>query len=311
MQAVYLTPRSTFPEALPSNTLFGAICTAMADLGEDVGAFIETFESNHPLLISSCFPYTGSSAKPVRLYPMPSLPPSGSSDIEFDMLKTLKKIKYVDEAIFNRLSSGSLKMDILLRTFDRFSFNRKKGILCSEKGTTKLKQEEVDIPHNRINRLSSASDEFYHTSGSHYGDGGLYFLIDYKDTSWEKSVTGAIRLLADQGIGKRRSSGQGHFDLAFGTAELEPNQSAPYLTTLSRFLPESMDPFGQEIWYDLISVRGRSSDGMMTSQVLMLGEGSVFKNIGKTRYGKIATVREKPRKVEFGLAFPVGMRCIQ
>ena len=308
MQAVYLTPRSTFPESFPSNTLFGAICTAMADLGEDVGAFIDTYQTKPPLLVSSCFPYTGSVTNPIRLYPMPSLPPAESTGIDFDMLKKLKKIKYVDEAIFNRLSNGTLKTEGLLKTWDRFSFNHKKKILSTGKEKTRWK--EVDIPHNRINRLSSASDEFYHTSGTHYDDGGLYFLIDYRDASYEKPVTAAIRLLADQGIGQRRSSGQGHFDLTFGSCTLEMNHAAPYLTTLSRFLPESITPFGQEIWYDLLMIRGRSGDGMMKPQVMMLSEGAVFKNTGESRYGKIVVVREKPRMVEYGFAFTLGMRCI-
>ncbi len=310
MQAVYLTPRSTFPGSFPSNTLFGAICSAMADLGEDVGAFVDAFSGQPPLLVSSCFPFTGTADKATRLYPMPSFPLQGSTPVEFDKMKRLKKLRYVDENIFTRLSNGSLKMETMLTTWDRFSFDPKTGIMRSERDRSEFRQEEVDIPHNRINRLSCASDEFYHTNGSHYSGGGLYFLIDFRDRSYEAPVNAAIRLLADQGIGKRRSSGQGHFALTVGSCDLDLNLSAPYLTSLSRFLPHSLSPFGGEIWYDLQMIRGRSGDGMMKPAVMMLGEGAVFKNTGDPGYGRVATVRESPRMVEFGVAFPVGMRCL-
>jgi len=80
--------------------------------------------------------------------------------------------------------------------------------------------------------------------------------------------------------------------------------------TLSRLLPDSLSPFGREIWYDLVTIRGRSQDGVAKKKVLMLSEGTFFKNTGKPWYGRIACVREEPPMVEFGVAFPIGMRCL-
>ena len=56
--AVFLYPRSLFPERLPSNTLFGAVCSAMADLGLPVDSLIAAYDSvRSPVLLSSSFPF--------------------------------------------------------------------------------------------------------------------------------------------------------------------------------------------------------------------------------------------------------------
>jgi CRISPR type III-A-associated RAMP protein Csm4 len=308
MLAVYLTPRSTFPEAIPSNTLFGAICRAMAEFGDDPGVFIDAYKTRPPLLISSCFPFMDAGSVRVRLYPMPVLPPVEQEGVDFDTLKSMKKVRFIDEELFRRLSAGTLKAGGLVKSLKSFSFGSNPHILSSKKHDTRHASAEVDLPHNQINRLTSASQEFYHTTGTQYRSGGLYFLIQHLDKSWENSVAASLRLLADRGIGPRASSGQGYFDLSMDTVDLPDHRDAPFLVTLSRFIPQSFTPFGSDIWYDLITVRGRSGDGIMKKRVLMLAEGAVFRNTGDLHYGQIPAVRESPPAVEYGMAFPIGMR---
>lgn len=308
MLAVYLTPRSTFPEAIPSNSLFGAICRTMAELGDDPGAFINAYKIRPPLMISSCFPFIATEARHVHLFPMPALPPNNQEDIDFDTLKKMKKIRFLDEELFRKLSNGTIKSETIAHSFDSFHFDGRSGTLSSRKHNSQHATAEIDVPHNQINRLSSASQEFYHTTGTQYRAGGLYFFIQFLDKSWEGSVTATLRLLADRGIGPRASSGQGHFDLSIDTVDLPDHRDAPFYVTLSRFIPQSLAPFGNDIWYDLITVRGRSGDGIMKKSVMMLAEGAVFRNTGDIYYGQIPVVRESPVAVEYGLAFPVGMR---
>ncbi len=309
MQAVYMTPQSTFPATFPSNTLFGAICRAMDQLGEDVGALITTYADKPPFLISSCFPYLDAK-KPVTLYPLPILPLPDITEISFDMIKSLKKVRWVDGDIFHKLCTGTLDLGKLVREWDKFRYYPRLGLLTLV-DRKKEPFREVDIPHNQINRLSSASEQFYHTTGTHYENSGLWFLVDFYDSSWEKAVRASLRLLADQGIGQRRSVGQGSFSLSFGECAIPAGKDAPYLTTLSRFVPDSLSSFGGKIWYDIVTVRGRTQDGFAKKQVLMVSESSSFKNLGKPWYGRITRVRENPPMVEYGFAFPIGLGCLR
>jgi len=315
MQAVYMTPRSTFPETFPSNTLFGAICWAWMNWGKDVGALVGAYAEKPPFFISSCFPYLHRK-NPVPLYPMPMLPHKDIPANDYDTMKKLKKVRWIDEGILRRLCEGSLTVPGIIRNWDTFGYSPKMGLLASTKDALVTNDrdndffEDVDIPHNQINRRTTASEKFFHTSGTHYKDSGLWFLMEFSDSSWEKSVLAALRLLADEGIGPRRSSGQGSFSLSFGSSSIPAGRDAPFLMTLSRLLPDSLSPFGREIWYDLVTIRGRSQDGVAKKKVLMLSEGTFFKNTGKPWYGRIACVREEPPMVEFGVAFPIGMRCL-
>ncbi|PWR70465.1 type III-A CRISPR-associated RAMP protein Csm4 [Methanospirillum stamsii] len=309
MQAVYLKPCSTFPATIHSNTLFGAICRTMDELGYDTGGFIERFSKNPPLEISSCFPYIDTESGKSHLFPMPHLPPTGNSGAEFETLKKLKKIQYVDEQAFMEMVSGVLKISDILTLLEKSEETDSK--IFSRSGSLKgCSSAVVDIPHNQINRLSSASEQFFHTSGMQFHDGGLFFLIRYHDRDCEEAVHASLRLMADRGIGQRVSSGQGHFDLSFGEIDIPDNRNAPYLTTLSRFMPRDISPFGNKIWYDLVTIRGRSTDGVMKKRVMMLGEGSVFSNVPEGFSGQIATVRSDPPVIEYGLPFLVGMGCL-
>ena len=181
-------------------------------------------------------------------------------------------------------------------------------MLARESTTLVLQRDEAEIPHNRINRLSSESEAFYHTYGSIVQNGGYYFLIRFHDAAWESPVRAALRFLEDRGVGPRTSGGQGQFTLSFGDMAIQEQPEEPYLMSLSRFAPGSLAAFGGMVWYDLISIRGRSGDGVMKKKISMLAEGSVFANLHRPSYGSVAVVRDSPRVVEYGMAFPIGIR---
>jgi len=309
MQAVYLAPHSTFPDSFPSNTLFGAICHGLEELGQDVGALIDAYRDATPFLISSCFPYLGNGKKK-GLFPMPLLPPHKIDGLDFEKSKKLNKVRWVDNEIFTGFCSGNLLINALVRDLEKYQFDPAAGILSMSPPGPGWRCAEVDIPHNQINRKSTMSEQFYHARGTHFNNCGLWFLIDFQDRSWESAVMGSLRLLADKGIGSRRSTGQGSFGLSIEQFPFPLPDKAPYTMTLSRMLPDTLAPFGGEVWYDLVPVRGRTTDGMAKQQVMMLSEGSLFKSLGTGRYGRIARVREDPPMVEYGIAFPVGMRCL-
>ncbi len=307
MRAVYLTPRSTFPATLPSNTLFGAICTGLFSLGYDLDGLIARYPEDPPFILSSAFPYVTSGGRSHHFLPCPLLPPPETRrEEDFDNARRFKRIRYLHEDLFRDLAGGDLRRTDLISGLDDYVADR--GMLAREGDMLTLQRDEVEIPHNRINRLSSESEAFYHTYGSIFRNGGYYFLIRFHDTTWEPPVRAALRFLEDQGIGPRTSGGQGQFSLSFGDMTIPEQPEEPYLMTLSRFTPDTLTAFEGRAWYDLVSIRGRSGDGVMKRRISMLTEGSVFANLHRPSYGSVAVVRDSPRVVEYGMAFPVGIR---
>ena len=115
MQAVYLTPRSTFPAAYPSNTLFGAICTGLFDLGYDVDGLIGRYPEDPPFILSSAFPYVTAGGRIHHFLPCPLLPPLDlRREEDFDNAKRFKKVRYLHEDLFRDLASGDLRGDVLV-----------------------------------------------------------------------------------------------------------------------------------------------------------------------------------------------------
>lgn len=309
MQTVYISPKSVFPAELPSNTLFGAICSAMSDLGLDPGVLVDTYRSSPPFLLSSAFPYARSGDTVSHFFPVPAgLFFSSSHQKSYEKLKKMKDIRFVHENIFRDIISGNIAGNDILQNLDDRYVIRDKCLYPSETAGGKWERKPIEVPHNHINRMSMQSEGFFHTYGSVYGSGGLFFLLDFRDSNYEKEVRSALRLLEDRGFGPKVSAGQGQFSLSYGEIQLPEAKDGRHLLTFSRFLPGDFSGFGREVWYDLIPIQGRSSDGFMKKKVIMLREGSVFRDTGQDFYGSIAEVRDNPRTVEYGVAMTVKMK---
>lgn len=306
MYAVYIYPKSLFPASLPSNTIFGALCSAFSELNFDVNELLEKYPDNPPFLISSGIPCEKKAdGSVVHYFPLPKITYAKTPDENnFDSLKEFKRVKFVHEDIFLKLSKGELKSTEIMDFEENYSI-KSSGILILKGEDFKWKQVPAEIPHNQINRLSSESEQFFYSEGCFYGEeSGFCTFIDIRDESWKEKINAGFAFLKDRGIGKKVSSGGGEFNLEFGSFEL-PKGDDKYLTTLSRFLPGDIEVFAENIWYDLVTIRGRSMDGFMKKQVIMLKEGAVFKNTGERFYGSAVKVRDDPPVVEYGMAFTV------
>ncbi|MDO9539324.1 MAG: type III-A CRISPR-associated RAMP protein Csm4 [Methanocalculus sp.] len=303
MRAVYLTPRSLFPGSLPSNTLFGAICHAMADLGGPVDELIAEYASSPPFLLTSAFPFIGEKEKihflPKPIQPITKMP----KEEQFDAVKKIKKVSLVSSQLFSALLKKEMTADALIDTIDRYTIT--KGMCYTGSGDVSFSIEKAEVPHNRINRLSTASEAFFATDGYRYHNAGLYFMIDFRQAKWEPPVMAALRLLEDRGFGSKISSGGGQCSISSEDRDILPQTNGDRLVTLSRYYPSDFKALGEDTYYTLVRVRGRSTDGMMKKSVMMLGEGSVFPDTGSSFYGGIARVRDDPPVVEYGYAFPV------
>jgi len=304
MRAVYLTPRSVFPAELPSNTIFGAICAAMAELGGPVGEMIEAFKTDPPFLLTSAFPFVGTERKR-RFLPRPILPPGGIAEKDLDRVKDYKRARYIEADLFRAWASGQITGSDLIARMD--TLTERHGLLWKGEMETFVIQE-YQRPHNRVNRMISGSDAFFSSDGRYFRNAGLYFLLDTRRREYESEVSAALRFLADRGFGGRISAGMGAFDLSFGEADFLPVGKEDHLLTLSRFIPTDLKEFGGDIYYEIVPVRGRSRDGKVRKSVLTLKEGSIFKNTGAASYGSIEQVREDRPVVEYGMAFPIPFR---
>ncbi|HDQ07603.1 MAG TPA: type III-A CRISPR-associated RAMP protein Csm4 [Methanoculleus sp.] len=312
MQAFYLTPESLFPRGLASNTIFGAVCAVGAELGYDIDGLIARYLDDPPFLLSSGFPCVHHTDGTVsHFFPVPITPPYPvTTKAEYIALKAYKKVRYVGEEEFRNLCGGEITVaDLITGIGSRYHIHG--GICTADPAATDFIQGIREVPHNQINRRSMASEQFYHTEGAFYGsarDGlrsGLFFLAEFGDPAWEQPFTGAMRLLEDRGFGQKKSSGAGKFHLTTERFESLP-QEGRYRISLSRFIPNDLREFGEEIWYDLVSARGRSADGVMKKQVFMLSEGTTFAASNGTAVGKVVHVRGTPPAVEYGMALTCG-----
>jgi len=307
MRTVYIYPRSLFPMQLPSNTLFGALCSAFSELGFDVDGLVNRYPDDPPFLVSSGFPCVRSNGGDVTHYfPMPVQPPTVTPQTseEFKAMKSLKKARYMHESIFADLAGGRMKMADLTEQNDIVAGENPALLARRGEGEAWIRASALK-PHNQINRMSMASQEIYHSEGYYYKEGcGFFALIDVRDPQWTDRIHAAFRFLEDRGFGGKISSGHGQATIEFGETDI-PEGESHHLISLSRFIPRSLGDFGEDIWYSLVSVRGRSGDGTVKKNVLMLDAGAVFRNTGRRHYGRVVRVREKPPVVEYGMAFTI------
>ncbi|MCD4668950.1 MAG: type III-A CRISPR-associated RAMP protein Csm4, partial [Actinomycetia bacterium] len=152
--------------------------------------------------------------------------------------------------------------------------------------------------------------------GNYYTNAGLFFLVRFMDSDSEKKyselITGAFKFLRDRGFGGSVSAGKGHFEITDITdTEIihEPEKGNRFIS-LSRYHPTQDEiaifKGNRDLWYDIFTKRGRSSDGRIRKQVRFFTEGSIFPDLNKGIYGKTIPVARDA--VEFGYAFNVRMR---
>lgn len=319
MDTVYLDPLSLFPTDLPSNRIFGAICVGMNELYGDseLSSMLEQFrEGSAPFVLSSAFPFIyGETIKEkYHFFPKPIVKPVVLDDYEgyYDTFKDYKKVKYLDQALFNRFINGETNESSLIRDLkngDTKTIGKK--FLTGSDVSDDFTIKKQDTPHNILNRLSGSSENFYYTTGLNFKNSGLFFLIKFYDNAYRSKVMASLRFIEDRGFGGDISSGMGQFKLSIVTdSELvnEPGHDAGSSMTLSLYSPEDFSSFDKKrCWYELMKIRGRCGDGFMKKSIWVFKEGSTFPIRDQKICGKVVYVRENPDVVEYGIAFSVRM----
>lgn len=317
MDIVYLDPISLFPTDLPSNRIFGAICIGMRELYGDaeLSLMLKEFrDGSVPFILSSAFPfaYDEEKGEKCHFFPKPIVePPVFDLEEYFDAAKGYKKIKYLDQILFNRFITGEANEKSLIRDLESGAVKVSKKIFLSAAINDDFMIRKQDASHNVLNRLSGASENFYYTSGLRFKNSGLFFLMRFFDDTYRSKIMAAIRFIEDRGFGGDISSGMGQFKLSFATDTKllnEMEHDVGSFITLSLYCPEDFDLFDKRrCWYDLMKIRGRCGDGVMKKGVMVFKEGSTFSIHDQSVYGKVVYVREDPDVVEYAIAFPIWM----
>lgn len=251
-----------------SDTLFSAIANQWATLPATNGnlPLSELLErckkEKPPFLISSAFYFKSTSEGTTYYLPKPL----GN----YPRLMELKGVRYLELADFVKVVRG-------------------------EWFEGKLPEDPEDelvrpayLPRISLGRISSGSNLF-HAETVSFRNGGLYFIIDLKDTSLLPTIRLCLNLLGEAGLGGERSTGCGIFEwseLPIGNdPQWEPlweleEESNKKFCLISLCFPQK-EEVKSLIGYDLVLRKGWTYSACTSLQLKrktcqMLGEGSIF-----------------------------------
>jgi len=309
LMRVYLRPKSPFLSTVSSDTLFGAITCGIRELygEEEVNDLIDRKEP--AFLISSAFPFIENNGDIEHFFPKLIV---GLSEIDTDLFEGAKKYKkgvFIHESIFNEWIKGEVsELKLIEGMGDRYTVE--KGLLIPKGLDITFDIKTVDLTQNILNRLTSQSENFFYVTRSYFSKSGLFFMVRFYD-DYERRVVAAMRFLEDRGIGGDISTGKGWFEFSLGDKGMKEPENGRFFVTLSRYCPTKDEIEGfirSKMWYELVKIQGRCHDGVIKKPLFMFKEGSTFPDTGRALYGKIETVRENPRVVEYGYSFPIKVK---
>lgn len=280
--------------AIPSDTLFAALVATFRHMGGDPDDLVAPFprlewkpgadeasyvhhSGDPPFRLTSAFPFAGD----VRFFPIPvDLSRCVTADTLRSRRKELKRVGFISEAIFRRLTTGERLDDWLFPQDEKVKPTT--GVAL-QKGAFWMTLEEHDhlpeafrhdkernrpippralryrqvfvaaqVPRVTVDRVSAASDIF-HAGRVTFAPGcGLWFGIDWRHPEAvvgqdglqvRPAVERALAVLADAGIGGERSVGYGAFKIETASTPLKLADPAPgdLVLLLSRYHPQSTD----------------------------------------------------------------------
>ena len=170
-------------------------------------------------------------------------------------------------------------------------------------------------PHNVIDRVNNNSINIFYSEDYRFKNNkGLFFLVDFRNSSYEDKFFAVLKYLRDKGFGKDVSSGKGHFDYEISDFDLfESLNQARYFVNLSRFIPDKKDieyisksNEEYDILYEIGDKRSRDSFGLR-QKTRFFKEGSVFPNypIKEDIPFCGSLVETSSRSIEYGYSFNV------
>ncbi len=324
-------------EHIPSDTLFAALLDAALRAGAGTEDFARPFQNGDPpFLLTSAFPFAGH----VRFFPMPvPLDRWFSEETLRERSGELKRIRFVSEALFQRMVKGEPMDDWLFPEKEREEPTRGAAL---QGGVFWLTVEEAEglpegmsvrpnrlralryhrvfqshqVPRVTLDRVSSASNIFHVGRVSFAPGCGLWFGVQWRGDhpSLRDLFRRALAILADDGLGGERTIGYG----GFVWAEEEDSLTMPdpadgdRIWLLSRYHPRPPElpaALTDSPGYKLTAVAGwlRTWEGaaQRRQRLWLVEEGSLIRAVGPGPWGDLTDVRPRYRNPEGDLPHPV------
>ncbi len=249
-----------------ADTIFSALCCETAH-DRRMTQLVESF-SNGSLVISNALPF---SAEELFL-PKPILF-TGHKKREGDagLKKALKSLDFIPLSQFrsylDNLNQPAIEMEKLKYDFGQLSTSTRVAI----------KGNDPPLP--------------YHVASWRFAPGcGLYIVVGYEDENALKTLTSALNSLGLSGIGGKKTSGWGKFELKQDSVpalmmELLNDREAEYQMMLGTGLPieAELEETLQDSWFTLIRrggfihSEGYASGQLKKKTIYMLGPGSCLR----------------------------------
>lgn len=264
--------------SIPSDTIFSALLSSWAQLGESVEQWIEPFRSEDddqthpPFLLTSAFPFIGG----LRFYPLPaSVQHHFQPDVWSKFSKNIKRVHYISETLLMKMANGE-KMDAYLFPLEEYGKPFKGAVM--QEGALWFLLDEIDklppayryserrfhayrhlrvwkqlaLPHVTLNRTSSRSTLFYSGRVVYNKDCGLWFAVQWTNPkmeispvkiSYKEAFEKSLKRLSESGLGGERSSGNGsfHYEVKQLITNFKEAECGDLVYLLSRCLPSARD----------------------------------------------------------------------
>jgi len=230
-----------------------------------------------------------------RLFFTKPLPKLNFVGQENEHAKQVKGIAYLEQAVFERYLRGELPKVPTAKQLDKsgkLMLATPDERLSADKPFETHMQQRVMVPRNG----HSDAEPFFVEQLVFSPKAGLFVLIDEcSDEFWAK-LKACFRLLADEGVGSYRTSGNGRFEAEFVDAfELQVPDKSPAQVSLSMALPQEQEFDASEgLSYELvkrggfISATHGSPMSWRKKSIHMFAPGSVFQ---KAYAGKVVDLQ--------------------
>lgn len=282
-----------------SDTLKSALLSCAFYLGYTEKAALELLNG---CVLSSAFPFY----EDEYFFPKPFAKLMPIADrTEERQGKILKKINFLGQSYFEQLLAGGAGAIEEVHLINDGAYASTNESLIQQ-STTKIIAASVN------QRVTIAPDYIedatpFYTERLFFSDkAGLYFMVQFTDSSLESKFHGLIKLLGDNGIGTDRSVGNGFFMPEKASLELNLPDTTSHQLNLSLFCPqkeELAEVVQSDSAWQLIKRGGylagtnrEDSLSLRKRSVYMFQEGSVFPNVPMT--GKIVDLRPKTELVK-------------
>jgi CRISPR-associated protein Csm4 len=240
-------------KALSSDALYAALTSCLAKSGDDIPA-----DGDLGFTISNLFPYYQREAAscPVYFLPMPlHIWQARLKDVS--VAKKVKKVKWVDAALFANILSGHFDMNISL-PFVQEAYLTQTELPEDANGSKEFVKSEVS---QRVTLESRTGDKdarpYFVDKVLFRHHAGLYFMAEGNTERLDR----VLRLLSLEGLGTDRNVGFGFFDYQKDRISIELPQQADHQIALSLLIPESEEQLkalldSEQVAYDFTRVGG-------------------------------------------------------